>query len=67
MGGVVNRGEDVFPLEKRIILKDFLEGGSRAQQFQHILHTNAQSANAGTSPALAFFYGDSAKTFQAHP
>jgi hypothetical protein len=66
MGSVVQSREDVFALEGWVILEDFLEGGSRAEQFEHIRNTNALAANARTAPALPGFDGDSIQAFEIH-
>ena len=57
--GVLDRGENVLALKKRVILEDFLERSPCSQQFQHVRDADALAANAGTSPALAFFNRDS--------
>ena len=56
-------GENVFTLERRIVLENFFEGCPGAEQLQNILDANAQAANTGPSPALAFLDGYSAETF----
>jgi len=63
MGCVIQGGEDVFALKKRIILQDFLEGGSRGKQFQDIRNTDAQPANAR---AASGFDRDSIEAFVIH-
>jgi hypothetical protein len=44
--GVFDRGDDVFPLERRIIGEDFLEGSTCRQKLKDVGHTDAQAANA---------------------
>lgn len=36
MGSVVDGGENIFALEKRIVFEDFLEGSACAKQLEHI-------------------------------
>ena len=64
--GVVKGGEDILALEKRVILKDFVERGSGAEEFQNIGDTDAQAANAGAAAAFAGVNGDSLETFALH-
>jgi len=54
--GVFDRGDDVFPLKRRVIRKDFLEGSARRQKLKHVGHTNAQATNARPPAAFPFFY-----------
>ena len=62
MGGVIQRCEDVFPLQKRIVRQDFIEGSARAKQFEHIGNSDALAANARAASALTRFDSDSIKT-----
>jgi hypothetical protein len=39
MGCIVQGGEDVLAFPKWVIFEDFLEGGSRSKQFEHIGNT----------------------------
>lgn len=64
--GVVEGGEDVFTLEKRVVREDFFEGSPGAEEFEYIRNANAMSANAGTTAALAGFDGDAIESFQIH-
>ena len=66
VSGVVEGGEDVLALKKWVVLQNFVERGSRAEQLQNIGDTNAQAANTGTAPAFAGVNGDSLKTFALH-
>ena len=66
MGCIIQGREDVFALEEWVIREDFLERGSRAEQFEHIRNTNALAANAGSAPALPGFDGDSIQAFEIH-
>ena len=56
MCGVFDRGDDVFPLERRVIRKNFLEASARRQKVKDVGHTNAQAANARPPAAFPFFY-----------
>ena len=54
--GVFDRGHDVFPLKRRVIRKDFLEGSARRQKLKDVGHTNAQATNARSPAAFPFLY-----------
>ena len=64
--GVVKGGEDILAFKEWIILKNFVERGSGAEEFQNIGDTNAQTTNTGAAPAFAGVNGDSPKTFALH-
>jgi hypothetical protein len=64
MCGVVQGRKDVFALQERVIGQDLLERGSCREQFEHIRNTDAQSTNAGASPALAGFHRDSIEAIE---
>ncbi len=55
---VFERGDDVAFLKQRIIGEDFRAIGAGGQQVQHVLHADAQPAQAGTAAALAGIDGD---------
>jgi hypothetical protein len=52
-GRIFERRGDVLGFEKRIIPKDFLAAGAGSEEIKHVLHANAQTAQAGTPAALA--------------
>ena len=64
--GIVKGGEDILAFQKWVILKNFVERGTGAQQFQNISDTNAQAANTGAAAAFAGVNGDSLETFTVH-
>jgi hypothetical protein len=66
VSGVVDCGQNVFALKKRIILEDFIEGCPCAEQLQYIADADALAVNAGTASALAFLNGDSTEALQIH-
>lgn len=53
--GVEERGLDVSRFEERIVREDFLVRCARREEFQHIHHTQARPADAGTPAAFARF------------
>ncbi len=63
---VINGGENVFTFQKCVISKNFLKGRPGSEQFKNMRHTNAMTANAGTTSTLAFFHRNSAKTLKIH-
>src|SRR5260370_21704701 len=66
MRPVVQHRKDVFALQVWIIRQDLLVRSSRREQLEHIRNADAQSTNAGASPALAGFHGDSIQAIQIH-
>ena len=66
VGGVIDGGQDILWLEERVILKDFVDRGSGAEEFQNIGDTNAKAANAGAAAAFSGVNGDSLETFALH-
>jgi hypothetical protein len=66
VSGVLKGGENILALKKRVILKNFVERGSRTEQLQNVGDTNAHAANTGAAPAFAGVNGDSLKTFAFH-
>jgi hypothetical protein len=63
---VVNRCEDVFSLEKRVIGKNLLEGSASGKQLQDVGDPHSLAADAGTPTALPLLYGDPAESLQIH-
>jgi len=63
---VIDGGENVFTFQESVIGKNFFDGRPGSEQFKNIRHTDAMTANAGTTSALAFFHRNSAKTFKVH-
>ena len=66
VSGVVKGGENILALKKWVILKNFVERGSGAEEFQNIGDTNAKAANTGPTAAFAGVNGDSLETFALH-
>jgi glycine hydroxymethyltransferase len=66
MSCVLKRGENVFALQERIIRQNLLVRGSRAKQFEHFGNTDAQTANAGPTAALAGLGSDAIQAFGIH-
>jgi len=64
--GIVKGGEDILAFQKWVILKNFVERGSGAEEFQNIGDTNAKAANAGAAAAFAGVDSDSLETFALH-
>jgi len=64
--GIVKGGEDILPFQKWIILKNFIERGSGAEELQNIGDTNAKAANTRAATAFAGVNGDSLETFALH-
>ena len=56
-----DRRQEIFAFQVRVVFKDFVVAGTRAQEFQNICHANPQSANAGASAALRVVNCDSAE------
>ena len=51
-GCVLDRGQNVFALQVRVILQDLFEAGARAKKVQNICDPNSHSTNARTPAAL---------------
>ena len=66
VGGVIDGGEDVVTLQKRVIGQNFIEGRACAEKLQNVGDAKALAADAGPPAALALFNRDSMKTFQIH-
>jgi hypothetical protein len=66
VSGVVKGGEDILALKEWIILKNFVERGSGAEEFQNIGDTNAKAANTRAAAAFAGVNRDSLETFALH-
>ena len=66
MCGVFDRGDDVFPLERRVIRKNFLEASARRQKVKDVGDTNAQAANARSTAAFPFFHRDALQSLVIH-
>lgn len=66
MGGVFDRGEDVFSLKRRVIREDFLERSACRQELKDIGDTDPQSANARPATAFPFFHGNPLQSLVIH-
>lgn len=66
ISGIVESGDDVIALQKRVVGQDFVEGRAGAEEFQDVGDTDTMTANARASAALTLFDRDSIKTLQIH-
>jgi hypothetical protein len=57
-GGILNRRQNIFSFQKRVIGKDFLESCTSAQQLQYIHNPDAFARDARPSAALARLDGN---------
>ena len=63
---VIDRREDIVPLERRVVLEKFFVGSTIAEEFKNIGNANPHTPNARASAALAFFNRDSIQSFNVH-
>lgn len=66
VGGVFNRREDVLFFQERVLRQDFFVGGPCRQQLQDVGNTNAESPNAGPSPAFSLLNSNPLEAFRVH-
>ncbi len=59
MSSVVQSSQNVFPLQKCVILQNLFERSARAKQLENVGNSHTLTANARTPSALARFHGDS--------
>ena len=65
-GGIFNGGQNIFPLKKRVVGKNFFKRGVGSQKIQDIRNPNSKPADARAAPTLAFFYGNTLEPFDIH-
>jgi hypothetical protein len=66
MGGVIQRGEDVFTLKEWIVLQNLVERSSCGEKFQHVRNADALPANARAAAALFGFDGNPIEALVIH-
>ena len=62
MSSVVQSSQNVFALQKCVVLKNLFERSARAKQLENVGNSQTLAANARTPSALACFHGDSLKS-----
>jgi len=65
-GGVFNRRQDVFALQKGVVGKDLLKRRTRTEQLKNVNDSDAFATNAGTSAALVGVESNSPEKFRIH-
>src|ERR1017187_7619422 len=63
---VIYRGEDVLTFQKRVVGKDFLEGGAGTEQLQYIGDPYPETTDAGAPTALALLNCDPTQPVRFH-